>query len=74
MIKQNPNVTIAPWAKIEVANLEAVQKKCAPYQCPYCNTALVPTKAGWNCINCDYDRDWAFVKDADGSAIKKRKK
>jgi ribosomal protein L37AE/L43A len=72
---KNPNVIIAPWSKIEIANLEVLQQKLgAPYKCPHCNTTLIPRIDGWICMNCGYDRDWAFTNDANGITLKRREK
>lgn len=67
--KNNDNTVIAPFSKMEIANLDELQKHVATYFCPACNAALIPDKDGFKCITCGYERDWAFSIDASGERL-----
>lgn len=69
---KNPRVSLAPWTKLEIANLDAIQRHLAIYKCPLCNVPLIINEKGFFCVTCGYDRDWAYAADAEGETLKRR--
>jgi len=58
----------APWTDEQVENLKKRQANnmMHQYTC-VCdgNIALIPTKEGWVCPECDYTQKWCHKSDSD---------
>lgn len=81
--ESKPDRVYAPWSFEQVDALNTYQKSGIfhPFTCPdrgddqhnnyagYDLGALVATRNGWECRDCDYTQDWAHAAMADKGAI-----